>query len=62
MAKTIEKNRSRNAAIRREVIKVFQEVVADPDFGLELRPEFLRKLRKSIKSGKSRDLREYLRE
>jgi len=59
----LEKNRSQDLAIRRQVVKVFREVFTDPDFGLELRPDFVRRVKKSIRSahaGKATDLREFL--
>ena len=62
MAKVAEK--SSNSAIKREVAKAFREVFSDPDFGLELRPDFVRRMKKSIASanaGKVTDLREFLR-
>lgn len=61
MAKVLEKKQAQNAAIRRQVIKVFREVLTDPDFGLELRPDFVKRLKKSQKSRHSRNLRDYLK-
>ena len=61
MERVLEKNQKQNLAIRREVAKVFREVFTDPDFGLELRPEFVRRMKKSQKSGRSRSLRDFLK-
>ena len=44
-------------------IRAVRRVLADPDFGLELRPDFERKLRKSAssrKNGRLKDFREVL--
>lgn len=57
----IKKESTVSAALKREVAKAFREVFSDPDFGLELRPEFVRRLKKSQKSGSSRSLSEYLK-
>lgn len=43
----------------RAVIRVFQRMLADPDFGLELRPEFERKLKRSATSKKEGRLRDF---
>ena len=55
--------RAKNTAIRREVISVVREIFADPDFGREISPAFMRRLRKSKKSadaGLGEDLKKYL--
>lgn len=38
--------------IRRVVIEVVREMLADPDFGLELTPYTIQRLKKSLKSKK----------
>lgn len=50
MAKALVKNKKFNELVRRQVIEVMREILSDPDFGLELRPEFIKRLKKSIKS------------
>jgi uncharacterized protein YuzE len=41
-----------NASVN-SVEDVFEELFGDPDFGMELRPSFVRRLEKSIKSTKT---------
>jgi len=53
MAKTLLQNKKINEIIRQQVIGVMREMLTDPDFGLELRPEFIKRLKKSIKSKKA---------
>ncbi len=63
MAKAFVQEKKIAEIARRQVIGVFRELMADPDRGLSLRPEFARRLRRSIQSkqdGKVRDLREIL--
>lgn len=51
--------------IKKAVSAALREIFSDPDFGLELRVAFKRKLeasRRDIKVGRVRDLHEYLRE
>ena len=50
---TIIQNKNLNILIRRTVLEVVQEVLADPDYGLVLRPSFIKRLKKSIQSQKS---------
>lgn len=53
MAKILLQNKKINEIIRRQVIEVMREMLSDPDFGLELRPQFIKRLKKSIKSKKA---------
>ncbi len=49
---------------RRQVAGALREILSDPDFGASLRPTFVRRLQKSIRSakqGKSIDLDEFLK-
>ena len=39
--------------IRKKVIEVIREIVSDPDYGLELNPEFEKNLKKSVRSQKA---------
>lgn len=50
MVKTIIEDKKLKNLIRWEVMAVMQELLSDPDFGLELRQEFIRRLKKSIES------------
>lgn len=52
MANIITKNRKLNNLIRQTVIDVIREIFNDPDYGLPLRPETIRRLKKSIRSKK----------
>jgi len=53
MAKTLLQNKKINTIVRQQVIEVMREMLSDTDFGLELRPEFVKRLKKSIKSKKA---------
>jgi signal recognition particle GTPase len=53
MSKTILQNKNINKIVRRQVVEVMREMLSDPDFGLELRPESIKRLKKSIKSKKA---------
>jgi len=53
MAKILLQNKKINGIVRRQVIEVIREMLSDPDFGLELKPEFIKRLKKSIKSKKA---------
>lgn len=65
MAKAFVQEKKIAEIARRQVIGIFRELMTDPDRGLSLRPEFARRLKRSIRSkqlGKVRDLREVLAE
>jgi len=54
MAKIIIQNQKQlNKLIRQRVIEAIREIFNDPDYGLPLTPETIRRLRKSIKSKKA---------
>jgi len=53
MAKTVLKNKKLNNLIRQTIIETIQRIFNDPDYGLPLTPQTIRRLRKSIKSKKS---------
>lgn len=53
MPKTILEEAKLNTLVRKQVIMVLKEFLEDFDFGLELRPEFEARLRKSIQSKKA---------
>jgi len=42
--------------IRKKVIEVMREIVSDPDYGLELKPEFMKRLKKSLRSKRERQI------
>lgn len=46
------KNTELNNLIKRTVLEVVQETLADPDFGLEFRESFIKRMKKSIQSQK----------
>lgn len=49
--------------IKKAVSAALREIFSDPDYGLELKPSFKRKLKKSMESAKKghvRDLKEFL--
>ena len=51
--------------IKKAVSAALREIFNDPDYGLELTAAFKRKLevaRRDVKAGRTRDLREFLRE
>ena len=39
--------------VRAEVVDVMREVLSDPDVGLELRPSFTRRLKKTLRDKKT---------
>jgi len=50
--------------IKKAVSAALREIFSDPDYGLELKESFKRKLEKSrqdVRAGRTRDLREFLR-
>jgi len=47
------KNTELNNLIKRTVLEVVQETLADPDFGLEFRESFVKRMKKSIQSQKN---------
>ena len=49
MAKITTRDKKLNALIRKTVIETIQEILADPDFGLELREWVKKRLRKKPK-------------
>jgi hypothetical protein len=61
MVKVAEKYQPANSSTTREVAKALREVFSDPDFGLQLRPDFVRRMKKSQKGGQSRSLQTYLK-
>jgi len=65
MAKTVTENKKLDARIRTQVIGVMREVLSDPDAGLEVTPEFSRKLKESMKAeeaGKTTPLEKIFKE
>jgi hypothetical protein len=50
MAKITIEERKLNNLIRQTVIETVREIFNDPDYGLPLTPETIRRLKKSIKS------------
>lgn len=52
MANTLVEDKKLRNLIRWEVMAVMEELLSDPDFGLEMRPEFIKRLKKSIESKK----------
>ncbi|HEX9722292.1 MAG TPA: hypothetical protein VGA53_03425 [Candidatus Paceibacterota bacterium] len=65
MAKTITENKNLDNRIRSQVIDVMREVLSDPDAGLEVTPEFSRKLKQSMKAeeaGKTTSLKKIFEE
>lgn len=53
MAKTALRNKKLNNLIRQTVIETVREVFDDPDYGLPLTPQTIRRLKKSMKSKKA---------
>mgnify|MGYP001773605701 CR=1 FL=1 len=54
MAKiVIENQKQLNKMIFKSVIKTIREILNDPDYGLPLTPETVRRLKKSIRSKKA---------
>jgi len=65
MAKTTTIEKKIDERIRRQVIDVMREVLSDPDAGLEITPEFNRKLNQSAKAeaqGKTTPLEKIFKE
>ena len=65
MAKTTAENKNLDDRIRSQGIDVMREVLSDPDAGLEVTPEFGRKLKQSIKAegaGKTTSLEKIFKE
>lgn len=56
MAKVILKNQKLNNLIRQTVIETIREVFNDPDYGLPLTPQTIRRLKKSMRSKKAGQL------
>ena len=55
MAKAfVSPSKNINAVIRKEVVSVVREVLSDPDAGFELKPNFIRRLKKSLKDQKTK--------
>ena len=52
MTKVLTQEKKIRAVARQEAVKVFREVMSDPDFGLELTAEAKRRLRRAMKSGR----------
>ncbi len=53
MEKTLTRDRKLNNLIRRTVIETVRDIFNDPDYGLPLNPETIRRLKKSVKSKKA---------
>jgi len=53
MTKTALRNRKLNNLIRQTVIETVREVFNDPDYGLPLTPQTIRRLKKSTNSKKA---------
>ncbi|MEK9132329.1 MAG: hypothetical protein AAB606_01290 [Patescibacteria group bacterium] len=58
MAITI-KEKKIEKIVERTVFRILQRALTDPDFGLEVRPEFEKKLKKSISSRKNGRLKNF---
>ena len=43
-------NKKIDLFIHKKVIEIIREILSDPDYGLEFRPEFITRLKKSIRS------------
>lgn len=56
MAKTITRNKKLNNLIRQTIIETIREIFNDPDYGLPLTPQTIKRLKKSIKSKKAGQL------
>ena len=50
------KTKKLNPLIRQEIVKIFQELLSDSDFGLPLSEETEKKLKESIKAKKKGEL------
>lgn len=62
--KTLIQNPKLEQVIRVQVLDVFREILADPDFKLKLRLGIVKKLQRSIKdrtAGRYQDLQTYLK-
>ncbi|MDA2935679.1 hypothetical protein MYX06_00460 [Patescibacteria group bacterium AH-259-L05] len=63
MAKTLTKNGKISEMAHREVVGALREILSDPDFGMLLRPEAIKRLKKSVRSkqaGKVKALKDVL--
>ncbi len=52
-----------NETARRQVVVVLREIFSDPDFGLELQPKAVQRLKQSVRSkkaGRVKDLKKIL--
>lgn len=49
---TIKKREAIENIIKEKVIEVIREIFTDPDYGLELKPDFVKRLKKSIEAEK----------
>lgn len=62
MARTLSTTKTAEFAFKnlaqRQVISVFREILSDPDFGLSLRPQAIKRLKKSLLSKQSGSYRE----
>ncbi len=47
---TLTQDKNLHVLIRKTVLEVVQEILADPDFGLEFRESFAKRMKKSIQS------------
>lgn len=57
MAKTASlDNKYLEILVKKSVISVFREILSDPDYGLELRPDFVKRLKKSVLSEKREEV------
>jgi len=56
---TTTKERKIEKIVERTVFRILQRALTDPDFGLEVRPEFEKRLKKSIVSRKNSRLKSF---
>lgn len=56
MTKALAQQRKMRVMVRQQVVEVLREVMGDSDRGLELRPEFVRRLKRSIREAKAGQL------
>lgn len=57
MAKTASlDNKYLKILVKKSVISVFREILSDPDYGLELRLDFVKRLKKSVLSEKREEV------
>jgi RNase P/RNase MRP subunit POP5 len=54
MSKTEINTKELERFIRKSVFEIFGELLSDPDFGLELKKSFIKKLKRSISQKKNK--------